>query len=202
MPINRIAPSKRGAAAVTAIMAAATAGYVMLFPGLTVHDDTALAVKYLTKDWEGRRLVAYLDKIPKPPRWTICDGDTTNVKPGMVETNDGCNKRIAVKMERDYRSRLVSCVSQWDKQPISWRAAALDLSWNLGPQGVCNSSAVGVVNEALRKGKKPDYINSCGLFTLYNRSGGKVVNGLVKRRENGDATRIGEAELCLSGLPR
>jgi len=31
-------------------------------------------------------------------------------------------------------------------------------------------------------------------------AGGQMVNGLVKRREMGDAQRLGEAETCVSGL--
>jgi lysozyme len=39
---------------------------------------------------EGTELVAYQDSIGI---WTICQGDTHNVTPGMVETLEGCNKR-------------------------------------------------------------------------------------------------------------
>lgn len=200
MPVNKVTSSKRGKAAIASILAISIGGMVTLFGGTKVHEDTALAVEYLTEDWEGLQFKAYLDRIPKPPVWTICYGDTDNVKPGMVETLAGCKKRLYVKIERDYRAKLVTCVAQWDRQPLSWRATAIDLSWNLGPAGVCNSSGVGIVNQATKLGKKPDYRASCERFTLFNRSGGKVINGLVLRREMGDANRIGEAELCLSGI--
>lgn len=36
--------------------------------------------------------------------------------------------------------------------------------------------------------------------TVFNRVGGRMVIGLVNRREMGDPSRIGEAELCVSGL--
>jgi lysozyme len=39
---------------------------------------------------EGTELKAYQDSIGI---WTICQGDTRNVTPGMVETLEGCNKR-------------------------------------------------------------------------------------------------------------
>ncbi|WP_454623470.1 hypothetical protein [Brucella anthropi] len=40
----------------------------------------------------------------------------------------------------------------------------------------------------------------CNAMTAFNRAGGKVGEGLRKRRERGDAQRIGELELCLAGL--
>lgn len=201
MANKRFYATARGKAAIATIVAMTGAGgMVSIFGGMKVHNDTALAIKFLTQDWEGRRLVAYLDRIPKPPRWTICDGDTTNVRPGMVETVEGCNRRLAVKMERDYRPPLVSCVINWDEQPLSWRGAALDLAWNLGPQGVCRSSSVRKVNDAMRNRLVPDYDAICADLTLFNKSGGRVVRGLKLRREMGDKTRLGEAEICVSGL--
>jgi len=199
MPI-KLVPSKRASAAVASIAAVAVGGYATLPSGYKVHDDTALAIKYLTGPWEGRRLVAYLDKLPNPPRWTICDGDTTDVKPWQVETDAGCDKRVAVKMERDYRPPLVACVPDWDKHPLGWRGAMLDLSWNIGTAATCNSTAIAVVKTAVRLKKVPDYKASCGYATLYVKSGGRTYDGLVKRRGMGDASRIGDGEMCVSGF--
>ena len=36
--------------------------------------------------------------------------------------------------------------------------------------------------------------------TAFNRAGGRMVVGLANRRGMGDAARIGEGELCASGL--
>ncbi|MNW16158.1 hypothetical protein D3C71_2149160 [compost metagenome] len=44
------------------------------------------------------------------------------------------------------------------------------------------------------------YRESCEAATAWNKAGGKVLRGLVLRREMGDEKRIGEAELCVSGL--
>ncbi|MBB3411187.1 GH24 family phage-related lysozyme (muramidase) [Rhizobium sp. BK316] len=199
MPI-KLVPSKRASAAIASIVAMAVGGWATLPSGYKVHDDTALAIKYLTGPWEGRRLVAYLDTLPNPDRWTICDGDTTDVKPGQVETNEGCDKRVAVKMERDYRPKLVACVPDWDNHPLGWRGAMLDLSWNIGPGATCNSTAIQVVKTAVKLKKTPDYKASCGYATLYIKSGGRTYDGLVKRRGMGDASRIGDGEMCMSGL--
>lgn len=194
MPVNKIRPSKRAGAALAAVMAATVSGYVALFPGeKPVHDDVALASTYLVQPWEGRALVAYLDKLAKPPVWTICDGDTTNVKPGMIETPEGCNKRLATKMEKNYRPPLVKCVDGWDRKPLSWRGMMISLAWNIGTGAACSSTAA-------KLGRLGQYRASCEAATAFNKAGGRVYIGLVNRREMGDKTRIGEAELCVTGL--
>lgn len=194
MPINRIVATKRGKALIAGVVAAAVSGMVAIFPGESpVHDDTALAIKIL-QPWEGRKLVAYLDTLPTKPVWTICDGDTDNVRAGMVETNAGCDARLAKKMERDYRPHLLKCIPDWDKKPLSWRGSMLTLSWNVGVGATCNSTAA-------RLGREGKYRQSCEAATAFNKAGGRTLKGLVNRREMGDAQRAGEAEVCVSGLP-
>ncbi|AYD00038.1 lysozyme [Neorhizobium sp. NCHU2750] len=191
-PLNQ--KSKRAAAAIAGIAAVSVGGMVALFGGeKPVHDDVALASAALVQPWEGRSLKAYLDTIAKPPVWTICDGDTTNVKAGTIETPQGCNRRLAVKMERDYRAPLTQCINGWEGRPIAWRAMMLSLSWNIGTGAACNSTAA-------KLGRAGQYLASCNAATAFNKAGGKVIIGIVRRRENGDATRIGEGELCATGV--
>jgi GH24 family phage-related lysozyme (muramidase) len=200
MPNNKLRATPRAKALIASIVALAVGGYVTIFPGQPkVHDDTALAIK-TAMPWEGRQLVAYFDRIAKPPVWTICDGDTDDVQPGLVETSAGCDQRTAMKMEKRYRPALVSCVDKWDDQPLSWRGMMLSLSWSIGVVGACNSTAKRVVNDAIRLGKQPDYLASCNAAIAFNKAGGRMIVGLAKRREMGDASRIGEGELCVSGL--
>ena len=200
MPINKLRSTPRAKALIASIVAVTVAGYVTIFPGQPkVHDDVALAIK-TAMPWEGRQLVAYLDRIAKPPVMTICDGDTDDVRPGQVETPAGCDQRTAMKMEKRYRPELASCVAKWDDQPLSWRGMMLSLSWNIGTGGACNSTATRIVNDAIRLGKQPDYLASCNAATAFNKAGGRMIVGLAKRREMGDASRIGEGELCVSGL--
>lgn len=193
MPKTKIIASKRAAAAIAAVVAASIGGYVSLFKGeVPVHDDVALAVRTLVQPWEGRSLKAYLDTVARPAVLTICDGDTNDVKPGMVETAEGCNRRTAGKMERVYRPALLRCIGGWDGKPLAWRAMMLSLAWNVGTGAACGSTAA-------RLGRLGQYHESCLAATAFNRAGGRVVIGLVKRREMGDAVRIGEAELCVTG---
>jgi GH24 family phage-related lysozyme (muramidase) len=157
-----------------------------------VPDDVVLASTYLVEPWEGEVLKAYLDRIPKPPVWTVCAGDTQNVKPGLVETPAGCKARLERRMTKEFRPALVACIPGFNKAPISWRAMMDSLAWNIGSRAACNSRAAAF-------GIKQMWIASCNAATAFNRSGGRVIIGLVKRRGDGDATRIGEHELCTAG---
>lgn len=192
MPLNRIAPTSRAKAAIASIVAASVGGFVMLSPGEAVPDDVALALTAVTRPWEGRELRAYPDPATGGAPWTICDGDTEGVKPGMVETPEGCDKRTTRRMMQ-FRARLIACIPGFEKKPLSWRAMMNDLAYNIGPAKACASSAT-------RLGIDEHYLASCRAATAYNRANGRVFIGLVNRREMGDATRIGEAELCVSGL--
>lgn len=195
MTTLKLTASKRARAAIAAVVLAAGAGGTLaLYPGATpVPDDVALAVDVLVKPWEGRSLHAYLDTIARPAVWTICDGDTTNVGPGTLETPAGCDKRLASKIARDYRAKLTACIPNWSKAPLPWRAMMNSLAWNIGPGAACGSTAA-------RLGRAGHWQESCVAATAFNRAGGRMVVGLARRRGMGDATRIGEGELCASGV--
>lgn len=195
MATIKLSSTRRARAVIAAVVLAAGAGgTVALMPGVApVPDDVALAVEVLVKPWEGRSLTAYLDRISRPPVWTICDGDTTNVKPGMVETPFGCDRRLATKIVRDYRTKLSACISNWDAAPLSWRAMMDSLAWNIGASAACTSTAA-------RLGRTSHWQESCTAATAFNRAGGRMVVGLARRRGMGDAARIGEGELCASGV--
>lgn len=193
MPINRIAPSRRAGNAIAAVMAmvAVVIGGVRYING--TPDDVVLASDYLVNPWEGEVLKAYLDRIADPPIWTICAGDTQNVKPGMVETPKGCKARLERRMTQEFRPALVKCIPGFNGKPISWRAMMDSLAWNIGSRAACNSRAAAF-------GARNMFHDSCIAATAFNKAGGRVIIGLVKRREMGDAGRIGEAELCVSGI--
>ncbi|MDF2622165.1 MAG: glycoside hydrolase family 24 [Xanthobacteraceae bacterium] len=60
-------------------------------------------------------------------------------------------------------------------------------------KGWCGSTAARYIRAKLWR-------QACDAQTAWNRAGGKVVQGLVNRREMGDASRIGEGEICVTGL--
>ena len=195
MATIKLVPTRRARAAIAAaLLSAGTGGTLALMPGTApVPDDVALAVAVLVKPWEGRSLRAYLDTVAKPPVWTICDGDTKGVRPGMVETAAGCDRRLASRIVRDYRSKLAACIPNWPAAPLSWRAMMTSLAWNIGVDAACRSTAA-------RLGRAGRWLESCTAATAFNRAGGRMVVGLANRRGMGDASRIGEGELCVAGL--
>lgn len=197
MPINKIRASGRASAAVASIMAVSTlvggVWYVATPGGEKMPAAVKLASETLVRPWEGEELRAYLDRIARPPVWTICAGDTKNVKAGMVETREGCTRRLMGRLDREFYPGLKRCIAGFATKPVSWQAMMLSLSWNVGVASACGSTAA-------RLGRAGQYHASCLAATAFNRAGGRMVIGLVKRREMGDASRIGEAELCVSGL--
>ncbi|OCC05281.1 glycoside hydrolase [Labrys sp. WJW] len=197
MPTQKIRSSKRAAGAIAAIMSIATAiggvWYVRQPGGDAVPAAVALASDTLIRPWEGTELRAYYDRVARPPVWTICSGDTRNVRPGMVETPAGCSKRLKTRLATEFYPGLKACVDGFEAKPVAWQAMMISLAWNVGVGGACGSSAA-------RLGRASQYQASCIAATAFNKAGGRMIIGLVKRREMGDATRIGEAELCVSGL--
>lgn len=192
----KLSVSDRAKAAVAAIMAIAfSVGGVWMVTTSSGTTPAAivLASETLVQPWEGRVLTAYLDTIPAKDVWTICDGDTDNVTAGMVETPAGCDKRLQRRMSREFYPALVQCIGGFDRKPLAWQAMMLSLSWNIGWTATCNSTAA-------KLGRQGKFLESCIAATAFNRSGGRVIIGLVKRREMGDPTRIGEGELCVSGV--
>lgn len=150
----------------------------------------ALSIGALIKPWEGRELKAYKDIVGV---WTICDGETKGVKPGMVKTNAECDAMLIARVENDFYKPLTKCIQGYEAKPVSWQASMLSLAYNVGTGAACGSTAA-------RLARAGDLAGSCRAMTRFNRAGGKVIKGLKLRREYGDANRMGELELCLAGL--
>jgi lysozyme len=151
----------------------------------------ALATAALIKPWEGLVLKSHWDRYAKI--WDICYGETKGITAGMVKTKAECDSMLDNRVYRDFYMPLTRCIDGFDDKPLSWRAVAISGSYNLGPSAICRSTAA----QLAREGK---YRESCQAFTRFNRAGGVVVEGLKRRREHGDAQRMGELELCLEGL--
>lgn len=151
----------------------------------------ALTATYLTAPWEGMENRAYYDKLGKV--WTVCLGETKGVKKGDSYTDKQCQEMLIRRLETDFRQPLRKCIRTFDQAPISVQASMLDLSYNIGTGAACKSTAA-------RRMTEKQWRLACNAMTAFNRAAGRVVEGLRKRRELGDAQRIGELELCLAGL--
>ncbi|MCM7078330.1 lysozyme [Enterobacter roggenkampii] len=129
----------------------------------------------LLKEFEGCKLTAYQDSVGV---WTIGYGwtqpvDGKPIRAGMTikqETAERLLKTGLVSYESDV-SRLVKVgltQGQFD--------ALVSLTYNLGARSLSTSTL-------LRKLNAEDYAGAADEFLRWNKAGGKVLNGLTRRRE-------------------
>ncbi|MGM8528511.1 lysozyme [Enterobacter asburiae] len=129
----------------------------------------------LIKQFEGCKLTAYQDSVGV---WTIGYGwtqpvDGKPIRAGMTikqETAERLLKTGLVSYESDV-SRLVKVrltQGQFD--------ALVSFTYNLGSKSLSTSTL-------LRKLNAGDYAGAADEFLRWNKAGGKVLNGLTRRRE-------------------
>ena len=140
---------------------------------------TALATGVISQ-FEGRELRAYQDIVKV---WTICDGETKGVKPGQVATPAECDAMLAKNLVI-YEAGLDGCLTY----PVPGKSKVAFLSWtyNVGVGAACKSTLV-------RKANAGDLRGACNELLRWDKAGGRVVNGLTKRRQ-------AERALCLEGI--
>ncbi|WP_275183626.1 lysozyme [Citrobacter freundii] len=130
------------------------------------------------KDFEGCSLTAYPDPGTGGAPWTIGYGwtqpvDGKPIRAGMTikqETAERLLKTGLVSYENDV-SRLVKVrltQGQFD--------ALVSFTYNLGARSLSTSTL-------LRKLNAGDYAGAADEFLRWNKAGGKVLNGLTRRRE-------------------
>ncbi len=121
------------------------------------------------KLWEGLRLRAY--KCPGDD-WTIGYGHTKGVTSGMV-----CTEQQADRWLREDLGEAAGYVDSYVKVPlnVNQRGALASFVFNLGAGNFRKSSLLTELNHG-------NYRNASAKFGLYVKSGGVVLDGLVKRR--------------------
>lgn len=133
---------------------------------------------------EGRSLRAYYDIVNV---LTICDGDTNNVKPGMIETPAGCDHRLRANLVK-YEAGLDKCLHA--AVPGKTKVALVSWTFNIGVGAACGSTLV-------KKANRGDLVGACNELPKWNkgRIAGRLVTipGLTNRR-------VKERALCLDGL--
>ncbi|MDH2313171.1 lysozyme [Methylobacterium brachiatum] len=140
----------------------------------------ALACTTIT-GFEGMRTNAYRDSVGIP---TICVGETKHVRMGMTIQKPQCEAMLLKRLSEDFAPAMERCA----KQPMGddQYAANLSLIYNIGEGAYCKSTVVRRWNAGDRRG-------SCHAFLKFDRAGGRVLAGLVKRRK-------AEEALCLKGI--
>lgn len=124
----------------------------------------------LVMTWEGRETTAYQDIVGV---WTICDGDTKDVKPGQVATQAECNARLERQLIA-HAEPVLKCTPNLKDRPHAL-AAASSLAYNIGTTAYCASTVD-------RRFDAGDIKGGCEAFTAWRFAGGKEVRGLLNRR--------------------
>lgn len=124
----------------------------------------------LIKIFEGLYLEAY--KCPAGV-WTIGWGTTKGVTPGMKITKEKAEKLLKADLVK-----FEQAVERNVKVPINQNIfdSLVSFTYNLG-EGNLKSSTL------LRKLNSKDYYGASQEFQRWNKAGGKVLNGLIRRRE-------------------
>lgn len=128
-----------------------------------------IGLQQLTEAFEGCRLVAYQDSVG---RWTIGYGHTAGVKEGDI-----CSQMEAeawlmndTQWAEDAVNRLVTVeLTQGEFD------AMVDFTFNLGSGSLQHSTLLELVN-------KHDFVNGVKEFVKWDKAGGVVVIGLLRRR--------------------
>ena len=130
--------------------------------------------------FEGLRQAAYIDPVGIP---TVCFGETRDVKLGDKYTAEECRQMLGTRV-LEFGAAVDRCVTV----PLmpARKAAYVSLAFNIGEGAFCKSSIA-------RKANAGDPAGSCDAILLYNKAGGVVWPGLVKRRES-------ERQLCMEGI--
>lgn len=125
----------------------------------------------LIKKYEGCILIAY--KCPSDC-WTIGYGHTKNVKSGMAIT-----KAQAESYLKQDLVAFENAVNKYVKVPLTQNQfdALVSFSFNCGA-GALKTSTL------LKKLNKKDYDGAADEFLKWNKSNGKVLSGLTKRRKD------------------
>jgi lysozyme len=123
----------------------------------------------LIKRFEGCRLEAYKDIVGV---WTIGFGFTKGVKAGDRMTMEECERRLTDEL-REYEAGVL--LATGSKVTQNQFDALVSFAWNVGIEGMKKSSVIRFHNAG-------NYIKAKESFALWNKAGGKVVQGLVNRR--------------------
>jgi lysozyme len=136
----------------------------------------------LVGGFEGYSAYAYQDVIGV---WTACYGETKGIKKGMHFTKEQCDQKLLDSLV-EHEEGMRKCLVNPDGIPIKPYIAFVSVAYNVGPGAICNGKMKTLINANKIK-------EACSYLKVFNKAGGKIWNGLVKRRSKEEA-------FCLSGL--
>lgn len=129
----------------------------------------------LISSFEDTKLQAYDDGVGV---WTIGTGTTVYPNGKKVKEGDTCTLAQAKTYFAHDLKRFESSVNNLVKVPLSQNQfdALVSLVYNIGQTAFSKSTL-------LKKLNAKDYTGAADQFLVWNRAGGKVMKGLVRRRE-------------------
>ncbi|MEA1231111.1 lysozyme [Acinetobacter sp. IRS14] len=129
----------------------------------------------LIKGFEGKRTVSYDDGVGV---WTIGYGTIKYPNGVRVKKGDTCTEQQAEDYLRNDLAKFETAINKLVKVPLTQNQfdALASFTYNLGETNLANSTL-------LKKLNKRDYQGAADQFLVWNRAGGKVMKGLVRRRE-------------------
>ncbi len=160
----------------------------------TTERATMRVLVPLVVKWEGERRCAddpsmhcaYRDIVGVP---TICFGETRGVRMGDRATDAECREKLRHRLVGDFRTglhRYFSADTRNNRLTAHRDAAYVSLAYNVGVRGAGRSTATRRLNAG-------DVEGGCAALGWWNKAGGRVVRGLVRRRAE-------EMALCRRGL--
>lgn len=147
---------------------------------LGLSSAIVLAGAGIVAHFEGKSNGSYPDPVGI---WTICYGETKGVRQGDYKTDEECLDSLAEELTDHHKKMMLHI-----KTPISVKeeAAYLSFTYNVGVGAFSKSTL-------LKKLNKGDRLGACEQLLRWNKAGGKVLNGLTKRRQT-------ERDLCVEGV--
>lgn len=146
--------------------------------GWAAAGAVAIAAPFIA-GWEGKRNDPYRDIVGV---WTVCYGET---RANMRRYSDAECMEMLQRETGDFAEKVLQCTPSLQSRPYQL-AAATSLAYNVGVGAYCRSTAD-------RQFDAGDWRGGCDAILLWNKAGGRVVQGLVNRRK-------AERQLCLQGL--
>jgi lysozyme len=142
---------------------------ILLATGMVLMNLGYNGTKIL-KFFEGCRLTAYQDSVGV---WTIGYGHTKGVHAGMSITQEEAEQMLLTELE-EYEGYIEKYVTV----PLTQNQFDALVVWvyNLGPTNFRRSTLLKELNSG-------NYTAAGNEITKWNKAGGKVLAGLVKRRE-------------------
>ena len=129
----------------------------------------------LIKGFEGKRLNAYDDGVGV---WTIGFGTIKYPNGVRVKKGDTCTEAQAESYLKNDLVKFENAINRLVKVPLNQNQfdALSSFTYNLGETNLSSSTL-------LKKLNAKDYAGTADQFLRWNKAGGKVMNGLTRRRE-------------------